>query len=418
MDKKIQMAEYAYRNTEMYREKCFGQFILDDWAGISNWGEIPLIDKKDFVFAGTRAISDEYIGRYAAQQLVEAHTSGTSGISLNIYWEKRDYLTSLFSLWMERWKTANIHPLDRVCFFNTILPQNQDYIQDDNALIFSKSNITEGRLQEVYELIKKFEPKWMLLHPSMAMLLCDLAEKEQLSPVITLKYIELTGEMFLPSLKKRLEQVFCCIVRSHYGSMEVSSIGYGDEGGVYRLFESSTYAEILDDTGKAVEDGVEGNIYVTSLHNHAMPIIRYGLGDRGTIIKKRYKKKEVRFLQLCKARKNDMLCMPDGVCIPPDGLLKPVEQMNMEEDTVVLLFRAIQERRDCIRLEIILDSEYDKEEFVVRYMNLLDLGLRDGMHYEIEFRDEKMFPDRLTGKLGWFESRCGGGTGVEKNKNI
>ena len=105
-------------------------------------------------------------------------------------------------------------------------------------------------------------------------------------PLPSLQYIEVTGEMFLFSQKKRLEKVFSCVVKSHYGSMEVSTIGYEEDSGLYRLLESSTYLEILDDTGEAVEDNVEGNIYVTSLHNHAMPIIRYGLGDRGKIIKK------------------------------------------------------------------------------------------------------------------------------------
>ena len=157
---------------------------------------------------------------------------------------------------------------------------------------------------------------------------------------------------------------------------------------------------------------------MTSLHNHAMPVIRYGLGDRGRIIRKQYKQKEVRFLQLCKARKNDLLYMPDGDCIQPDGLLKPVEYLNGAEDVMVLQFRAIQERRDLVRLHIILDSDYEERMFADHYMRLLDERMKDGIRYGFVFRGEKLFPDRLTGKLGWFESRCGGGTGVEKNKDI
>ncbi len=418
MDRKMQMAVYAYKNTALYHDRWSGRIAIDQVAEQGNWEEIPCIEKKDLVFAGTRAISKEHMGKYATDRLLRTHTSGTSGICLSTYWDKGDYLASLLPLWMERWKVAKVHPKDRVCFFNTVLPRDLDCIQEENSLIFSKSGMTERRLEEIYGMMQEYSPRWLLFHPGMAMLFCDLVEKKKMPPLSSLRYIEVTGEMILGSQIERLEQIFSCTVRSHYGTMEVSSIGYEEDEGLYRLFESSTYLEILDDSGKSVEDGTEGNIYVTSLHNHAMPVIRYGLGDRGRIIRKQYKQKEVRFLQLCKARKNDLLYMPDGDCIQPDGLLKPVEYLNGAEDVMVLQFRAIQERRDLVRLHIILDSDYEERMFADHYMRLLDERMKDGIRYEFVFRGEKLFPDRLTGKLGWFESRCGGGTGVEKNKDI
>lgn len=406
MDRKMQMAVYAYRNTELYRNKWGEHASVSEIAEQGKWEAVPCIEKKDLVLAGAGAVSKKHMGKYATDRLLRTHTSGTSGIYLSTYWDKGDYLASLVPLWMERWKMAKVHPKDRVCFFNTVLPRDVDYLEEESSLIFSKSGMTEKRLHEIYGIMQEYSPSWLLLHPSMAMLFCDMVEKEKMPPLPSLRYIEITGEMFLESQKKRLEQVFSCVVKSHYGTMEVSSIGYEAEEGLYRLLESSTYLEILDDTGKVVEDGTEGNIYVTSLHNHAMPIVRYGLGDRGRIIKKQYRQKEARFLQLCKARKNDLLYMPDGECIQPDGLLKPVEYINGAEDASILQFRAVQEQRDLVRLQVVLDSDYEKEVFVEHYMKLLEERFKDRIRYEFDFKEEKMLPDRLTGKLGWFESKC------------
>ena len=173
MDKKMEMAQYAYQKVGLYRRKWDKDRSVKRVAEQGEWLEIPCIEKKDMVFAGVSAISDEHMGKYATGKLLHTHTSGTSGIYMNTYWEKGDYLTSLLPLWMERWKAAGIHPRDRVCFFNTVLPYDKDYLQEENTLIFSKSNMTEDRLQEIYGMMQDFSPQWLLLHPSMAMLFCD-----------------------------------------------------------------------------------------------------------------------------------------------------------------------------------------------------------------------------------------------------
>ncbi len=46
------------------------------------------------------------------------------------------------------------------------------------------------------------------------------------------------------------------------------------------------YLEILDDQGKRLPDGKEGNIVVTCLMNYAMPLVRYSIQDRGYLLPK------------------------------------------------------------------------------------------------------------------------------------
>lgn len=80
-------------------------------------------------------------------------------------------------------------------------------------------------------------------------------------------------------VKERIETGMKCKVYNQYGSREVGGIGCQckEQGGLH-TFPWWNYIELLDDAGRAVEQG-EGNVVVTTLHNFSMPLIRYDLGD-------------------------------------------------------------------------------------------------------------------------------------------
>ena len=47
MDRKIQMAVYAYRNTELYRDKWSNHVSVSEIAELGKWEAVPCIEKKD-----------------------------------------------------------------------------------------------------------------------------------------------------------------------------------------------------------------------------------------------------------------------------------------------------------------------------------------------------------------------------------
>jgi len=97
-----------------------------------------------------------------------------------------------------------------------------------------------------------------------------------------------------PFMREKITQVFGCKVYNLYGSREVSDIACelpcADDPGPDRghgglcVAPWGNYVEILDDEGKPVPPGEEGNIAVTSLTNYAMPLVRYWIGDRGALM--------------------------------------------------------------------------------------------------------------------------------------
>ncbi|EOZ93860.1 Coenzyme F390 synthetase [Indibacter alkaliphilus LW1] len=90
-----------------------------------------------------------------------------------------------------------------------------------------------------------------------------------------------TGPLY-PEMKLEIEKAFnYCHIYSFYGSREVSAIATEvlDKKGMYVLFDN-VFVEILNNDFIPVKEGEEGEIYITTLNNFYMPLIRYKIGDR------------------------------------------------------------------------------------------------------------------------------------------
>lgn len=399
--KRWEMAEYAYKNVPLYRTKLQEKGI--GWEKIRNdgdWNELPIIEKDEMVKCTGAMISEKYMAEVAMERMIHTHTSGSTGTFLDIYWKNEDLLHALLPLWVDRWKAAKIHPKDHVCQFNTTLSSNRPYEIEGNKMIVSKDRLSIEYFEETYQMIRDFQPKWMILHPATAAFLLDHIRRKNLPSLECVRYVELTGEMTFEGLKRDIESLWGCVVKMHYGTMEVQSIGY-EEGKRYRLYDQTTYVEVLDEQGQEVAEGECGNIYVTSLHNHTMPFVRYGIGDVGRIQSEKQQGKPIRFLVLEKARKNDRILLEGGEKIPADVLLKPIEIMNGCFQNVIYQFQAIQKSMSEIEIQIVMDEEFDREKLIHIYDSVIRNTVVGNMKFDFSFSD-CISPQKGTGKICWF----------------
>lgn len=88
-----------------------------------------------------------------------------------------------------------------------------------------------------------------------------------------------TAETLRPFMRETIEAVFHCHVFDLYGSREVGLLAAEGPGGHLYTFDFFNHVEIVDENNEPVPPGHEGRILVTTLHNHAMPFIRYEIGD-------------------------------------------------------------------------------------------------------------------------------------------
>ena len=182
--------------------------------------------------------------------------------------------------------------------------------------------------------------------------------------------------------------------------MEVGTIGYEYQE-TYQLFNQSTYVEIIDKNGQLVNDGEYGEVYVTSLHNHAMPFVRYGIGDVGRIVMRDITKTR---LELKHARKNDLLMMPDGSSKLPDVLLGPVEQINQCMERMIYQFQVFQQTTDSLLINVVLDNDMEGGEFEKLYQKLFEEEWKEEFKWKFQYSNEVQV-NQETGKSGWFFSQ-------------
>ncbi len=401
VNKRWNMAKYAYYNVPFYRDKLREIGVTwQELASRAEWNRLPVIEKNQIVEHADNLVSQEYMADVAMERLIHTHTSGSTGTFLDVYWNKEDMLHALLPLWVDRWKTAGIHVRDRLCQFNTTLASDKVFEINGNTMIVSKDRLSSLYLKDTCKKIRDFEPEWMILHPAMAFFLMEQARKMDLPAFESVRYVELTGEMAWEGLRAELELSWGCVVNMHYGTMEVQSIGY-EEGDRYRLYDQTTYVEVLDGEGKEVGEGESGNIYVTSLHNRAMPFVRYGIGDVGKIRSERKDGKWQRYLVLEKARKNDRIRLKEGESIPADVLLKPVEMVNGYYQNVVYQFQAVQKSVSQMELFIVIDEEFGREKFMQLYKDVIQGTVVGDIDFTFTFSD-CIRPKYNTGKIKWF----------------
>ncbi len=86
-------------------------------------------------------------------------------------------------------------------------------------------------------------------------------------------------EMLYPRMRELIQEVFGCRVHDRYGAAEVGRVAGECRRGNLHSFSFASHAEVLTEDGRPAGPGEEGRLVITALHNLAMPLIRYDIGD-------------------------------------------------------------------------------------------------------------------------------------------
>jgi Coenzyme F390 synthetase len=393
---------YAKNNVPFYQE-------YDD---VFDKAQTPLITKNIVFNRTSDLIADDYKYFPLSDKLVIRRTSGSTGEYMKIHWDIRHNIKSHMELWFLRKKYYNIHPKDKYCYFyttyytaNSIMEEKDIMISSNNRSIgFSKNSLTDDRLKEIYLKILDFSPKYILGQPSMLLLLAKCKKDYDLPDINSLVYIELTGEMLFDYARKEIMSTFNCIVANQYGCNEANSIAYECPCGNMHIMESNVYVEILNDS-KNTMDGEEGEIYITSLTNYAMPFIRYDIGDIGYI--EANKKCECGnnspILHLTKGRNNDFVLMEDGKFTPAYIFVRPIEFINEKIGNIIYQFQVIQNDINNFTVRLTINKNYNgwKNEIEKLFISNIKHILMKNANYSFEYYD-KLLPKEESGKLAYF----------------
>lgn len=321
MEREKEILRYAYTQSPFYQSLLQKRKLsIEDL--MENWTKVPIVDRRQMVCADERVFPSSSQSSPEDRQRIYEMSSGSNGMFMGIPWSVKDMISSLNSLWDCRSRFYGLKVQDKSCYFHMY----PDFCDEGTArdsrsnrkdLGFSVLGLNGDRIGKIYQEMCDYEPKWILMPPSVALLFADYIGKSKAKEIPSLKCVELTGEWVIEKQRKEIESAFRCKTVNIYGSYEMNAIAYECPEGHLHLLEDNVFAEIMDGQ-KALPDGEEGEIVLTSLHNTIMPFVRYSLGDRGKLSPKKCScGHSGRILKLTKAKRNDMIRVDQDIDIPP-----------------------------------------------------------------------------------------------------
>jgi phenylacetate-CoA ligase len=123
--------------------------------------------------------------------------------------------------------------------------------------------------------------------------------------------------------------------------------------------------EVLNDRGEACDAGQTGRVVVTTLHNFAMPLLRYDIGDYAEVGEPCACGRGLPTLRRILGRQRNVLVMPNG------ERRWPVFDAAQAADLPALRqFQVIQRSLSQIDVNVVHDHDYSAEEAsqLVRYV--------------------------------------------------
>jgi phenylacetate-CoA ligase len=312
---------------------------------------------------------------------------------LGLYWAGREVGEPMVSLWgSERDLQGNMGL--KMTTLNWLA----------NITLLNAYRMTPEKMRAYLDWLNVKRPRVIVAY---AQAIYDLALfAENTGAAVTPQQAILTSASTLhPFMREKVESVFGCRVFDRYGCREVGSIACEcpHHTGLH-VFPWGNYVEIVDDEGQAVPPGTEGNILVTSLTNYAMPLVRYQIGDRGSLAPEGscLCGRSGQMIQRITGRLTDDFRTRAGRLIP--GIYF-VHMIGVALNTgTVKKFQVIQEDYERLRL-ILVKRDPGTNVDVPAIQAAFELVMGAGLQMEVEYVDE--IPTSPSGKYRYTISRVG-----------
>ena len=281
MNKLEKMLKYVSNNNEFYMN------IISSY-GISSPEQItqyPIITREMLQSDKNKLLSNEYFAHYLTNRLYKLSSSGTSGVPIETMWEPSQYGTSMLCLWRRRKKYYNISPKDKhidfmLKYYNNMPDEKLKYTANNNTISVNRLNLSHTEvLAELFALMKRFQPVWLQLSPSVMEILINHCLTNNETIPQSIKYVEFMSEVLTPMIREQTKKLIPnAQIANMYGSEEMNAIAYECPCGKMHVISDNVFAECFD--GKNIISDGEGEIILTNLHNQVSPLIRYSQGDK------------------------------------------------------------------------------------------------------------------------------------------
>lgn len=318
------------------------------WEYLENW---PILEKDTL-----RASASAFVAADCKiQNMFHEHTSGTSGTPLNLWWSLKATRMwfALFEARCRGWYGVSRH--DRWANIGGQLVSPADQSEPPfwvwnhalNQLYMSSYHLAPHLISHYLDALVRYRCIYLVGYSSSLYALAQAIQRLGRSDLKMLVAITL-AEPLLEYQRNVIRKAFQCPVRETYGMAEIVAAASECEDGRLHLWPEVGWTEILNN-GEEVTNGATGDLVCTGLLNEDMPLIRYRLGDRGSLLANPLSCTCGRNLQIVasiEGRSDDVLYTVDGKRI---GRLDPV----FKGDLSVCEAQIIQEKLGSVQVRYV-----------------------------------------------------------------
>jgi phenylacetate-CoA ligase len=398
---------HAWSTTEYYRQ------VLTE-VGVVRNGVVDLARFEDIPFL-TRDILRDQFDRLTSRSLPKGRrayrnaTGGSTGqpaqfLQDNGYWDV-NVATKLF-----HFEWSGKRPGDREL---KIWGAEHDLLKGREALSSRLKNwlynrrseqcffLPEDRVQAIIAHINRFRPDLIWAYRDGIDVIAQAINRQGLK-VHRPKAVFLGGGTIYPHIVKAVEKAFGAPAINIYGGRETGDVACQcpERRGLHVSLNSHK-VEVVDLQGRAVADGQEGELAITSLHNYAMPLIRYRVGDRAAPTSELCAcGRPFPMLKAVYGRVIERLVNAQGDSVDPIFFIHIIGVMANEGR--VRRFQVVQKAASWLIVNLVLEKDVNRNNIAPELAVITEkVRLVMGSECQIDYHFVDDIPLTTTGKYGY-----------------
>lgn len=342
------LAAHAHARSPLWRARLDAA----GYASAGHWFEaLPVLTRRELQAAGDAALALPVPAGHGRVQRLK--TSGSTGTPLDI--AKTD-LAMLFvqaaalreSMWHRRDLRGTLATI-RVGATQSSRPRWSSAYRGYDCGPAHSFDARED-VDRQLDWLDEVQPHILLSHASNLRALA-LRSVERGRRLERLREVRSFSEAIAVDLRQRVREAWNVPVTDLYSANETGTVALQcPDSGLYHVQAEDVLVEIIDDSGRACSEGESGRVIVTSLHNFAMPFLRYDLGDYATVGPACPCGRTLPTIAQVLGRQRNMLRLPVGRVAFPGFPMDTLVALS-----VIREVRMIQRSLDLVEVELVLE---------------------------------------------------------------
>ena len=284
---------HAYRTVPFYRDRLAqAGFVPGRALTPAVWAQIPVLTRGAVQDAGEALFSTAILERHG--KTYNLATSGSTGRPIKArgtrlvqflwdaftlrehLWQRRDFAGKLaairsFPAGMADYPAGAVSP--------SWGRSNRGIFETGPSAMLAISTPTDDQL----EWLRRQKADYLLTFPSALQELLLHCKREGIANP-GLRQVRTLSEALSPETRALCREVWGLEIADLYSTQENGYLAFQcPEQDAYHVQSESVLLEVLDEAGAPCKPGQAGCVVVTGLHNFAMPLLRYAVGDMAEV---------------------------------------------------------------------------------------------------------------------------------------